>query len=131
MAVTFRVLYRHNTFFQNITKPVKWNLRTHYPIRFSCNGIKNKNNILQNTLIIKDLRPTLLQPIPRCSNHNSANASGPPQEPEKKSGIIQRFKQMYKDYWYVLLPVHMTTSALWFGGFYYCVRRYLFVFVII
>ncbi|CAH0726075.1 unnamed protein product, partial [Brenthis ino] len=29
---------------------------------------------------------------------------------------------MYKDYWYVVLPVHMTTSALWFGGFYYCVR---------
>ncbi|KPI94679.1 Uncharacterized protein C18orf19-like A [Papilio xuthus] len=29
---------------------------------------------------------------------------------------------MYRDYWYVVLPVHMTTSAIWFGSFYYAVR---------
>ncbi|CAH2067169.1 unnamed protein product, partial [Iphiclides podalirius] len=29
---------------------------------------------------------------------------------------------MYRDYWYVALPVHMTTSAIWFGSFYYAVR---------
>lgn len=26
---------------------------------------------------------------------------------------------MYKDYWYVLVPVHLVTSAAWLGGFYY------------
>ena len=25
---------------------------------------------------------------------------------------------MFKDYWYVLVPVHVATSAVWFGGFY-------------
>ena len=25
---------------------------------------------------------------------------------------------MLKDYWYVLVPVHVATSAVWFGGFY-------------
>jgi len=38
---------------------------------------------------------------------------------EEKLSLYQRFKAMYKDYWYVLLPVHLVTSAGWFGGFYY------------
>lgn len=25
---------------------------------------------------------------------------------------------MSKDYWYVLIPVHVATSIVWFGGFY-------------
>ena len=25
---------------------------------------------------------------------------------------------MSKDYWYVLVPVHLATSIVWFGGFY-------------
>jgi len=29
-----------------------------------------------------------------------------------------RYKQMMKDYWYVLIPVHVATSVVWFGGFY-------------
>lgn len=28
---------------------------------------------------------------------------------------------MYKEYWYVLLPVHVATSAVWVGIFYYAV----------
>jgi len=38
---------------------------------------------------------------------------------EEKLSIFKRFKQMYKDYWYVLVPVHLATSAVWFGSFYY------------
>ncbi|CAG0893015.1 unnamed protein product [Darwinula stevensoni] len=38
--------------------------------------------------------------------------------PAKKPGLVQRFKQMYKDYWYILVPVHCVTSAIWFGSFY-------------
>lgn len=34
-------------------------------------------------------------------------------------GLFARFKKMYKEYWYVLLPVHVVTSAVWLGGFYY------------
>ncbi|KAL1123847.1 hypothetical protein AAG570_001618 [Ranatra chinensis] len=29
---------------------------------------------------------------------------------------------MYRDYWYVLLPVHVVTSCGWFGGFYYLAK---------
>lgn len=38
---------------------------------------------------------------------------------EPKLSLFQRFKQMYRDYWYVLVPVHLVTSAAWFGSFYY------------
>jgi Protein of unknown function (DUF1279) len=45
-----------------------------------------------------------------------------PTEPEeKKLSLFQKFKQMYKEYWYVLLPVHVATSAVWVGIFYYAV----------
>ncbi|KAJ8973490.1 hypothetical protein NQ317_018763 [Molorchus minor] len=29
---------------------------------------------------------------------------------------------MYRDYWYVLVPVHLVTSAVWFGMFYYMAK---------
>ncbi|XP_017078070.1 protein FAM210A [Drosophila eugracilis] len=34
-------------------------------------------------------------------------------------GLFAKFKHMYKQYWYVLIPVHVFTSVGWFGGFYY------------
>ena len=42
--------------------------------------------------------------------------------PEANPGIVKRFKQMFKDYWYVLLPVHVATSAVWLGGFYLALK---------
>lgn len=129
MAVPFRILCRENLkkiYIQNITKPVQWNITANHPIRFLCNEIKYQNSILRRpSVLTKDLTLSL-RPFRQCTSQHSNNPCKPPQEPEKKVGLIQRFKQMYKDYWYVLLPVHMTTSALWFGGFYYCVRRYFF-----
>lgn len=43
-------------------------------------------------------------------------------EPEKKLTLYQKFKAMYRDYWYILVPVHLVTSAGWFGGFYYMAK---------
>lgn len=42
----------------------------------------------------------------------------------KKLTLFQKFKQMYRDYWYVLVPVHVVTSVTWFGSFYYVAKRY-------
>ena len=36
----------------------------------------------------------------------------------KKVGIVAKYKKLCRDYWYVLLPVHVATSAVWFGSFY-------------
>lgn len=45
------------------------------------------------------------------------------EECEKKPSLLKRFKSMYRDYWYVLLPVHIVTSIGWFSGFYYMAKR--------
>lgn len=63
----------------------------------------------------------------RCfaTQNNEAKKCEPAnsEEEEPKPGLIKRFKQMYRDYWYVLVPVHLVTSAGWFGGFYYLAKR--------
>ncbi|XP_037284650.2 uncharacterized protein C18orf19 homolog B [Rhipicephalus microplus] len=38
---------------------------------------------------------------------------------EEKLNVFQRYKKMFKEYWYVMLPVHIATSIVWFGSFYY------------
>lgn len=57
--------------------------------------------------------------------HYSSNDKELPEPPpEKKLSLFKRFKDMYKKYWYVLVPVHVVTSTFWFGGFYYLAKRY-------
>ena len=38
---------------------------------------------------------------------------------EEKTGVMAKFKQMSKDHWYVLVPVHFANSLIWFGSFYF------------
>lgn len=38
---------------------------------------------------------------------------------EEKLNVFQRYKKMFKEYWYVMLPVHIATSIVWFGSFFY------------
>lgn len=40
-------------------------------------------------------------------------------EQGEKLGLFARFKKMGKDYWYVLIPVHVVTSLGWLGAGYY------------
>lgn len=37
----------------------------------------------------------------------------------QKLSLYEKIKAMYRDYWYVLVPVHLSTSVLFFGIFYY------------
>lgn len=43
--------------------------------------------------------------------------------PPEKLGIVAKFKLMYKQYWYILVPVHLITSTGWLIGFYYLSKR--------
>jgi len=54
---------------------------------------------------------------PSAGSTGSGSASS--NTPASKLSLFARFKAMYKDYWYVMLPVHLATSACWFGAFYY------------
>ncbi|XP_063705113.1 uncharacterized protein C18orf19 homolog A [Culicoides brevitarsis] len=64
----------------------------------------------------------------RSASSNSSSNTPTSQKDEEKVkpgdefenlGLIARFKKMYKEYWYVLVPVHLATSAVWLGTFYY------------
>lgn len=43
-------------------------------------------------------------------------------ESSKKVSLFQRFKNAYKEYGKVLIGVHLATSVVWFGSFYYVAR---------
>ena len=45
-------------------------------------------------------------------------------QPPKSPGILQRFKLAYKEYGKVLIGVHVATSVVWFGSFFYLAKRY-------
>ncbi|XP_053402072.1 uncharacterized protein C18orf19 homolog A-like [Mercenaria mercenaria] len=42
--------------------------------------------------------------------------------PEEKLSVFQRFKKTYKEHGKVLVGVHLVTSAVWFGSFFYAAK---------
>lgn len=42
---------------------------------------------------------------------------------DKSIGLFQRFKRTFKQYGKVLIPVHLLTSSVWFGTFYYAAMK--------
>ncbi|XP_022127241.2 uncharacterized protein C18orf19 homolog A [Pieris rapae] len=121
MALSIRILCRNQRYVFNITKPVQWSIKTQFSLRALSSGICYQNSILQQPLFEKELK-LLWTPLRPSSTQSNDGIKPSQPDQDKKSGLIQRFKQMYRDYWYVLVPVHMATSAVWFGGFYYAVR---------
>lgn len=55
---------------------------------------------------------------------NSAPGQDDPDPLQDKSiGLIQRFKKTFKQYGKVMIPVHLLTSTVWFGTFYYAAMK--------
>lgn len=97
-------------------------------LNFYC--LPHSNIICAKTsLILKNKRFEPLYIGIRRFSENSQKPVPPPceqkNEETKKLSLFQRFKEMYKKYWYVMVPVHLVTSAAWFGGFYYLAKRYI------
>ncbi|XP_027018853.1 uncharacterized protein C18orf19 homolog A [Tachysurus fulvidraco] len=42
---------------------------------------------------------------------------------DQSMGLVQRFKRTFKQYGKVMIPVHLLTSCMWFGGFYYAAMK--------
>lgn len=124
MALTYRTLFNKYHYLQNITKSVKWSVGDKYQIRTLASGICYKDIYAQRPVI--DSKVISLQPknLRLYSTPSGPPNATPPQDPPKE-GLIQKFKLMYRDYWYVLIPVHVATSIVWFGSCYYIVRRYV------
>lgn len=94
-------------------------------LNFYCLAQQNVNK--RNNFFLKavTLEPVCIG-VRQFSEHDPKQPSATCKEKEnegKKLSLLQRFKEMYKKYWYVLVPVHLVTSAAWFGGFYYLAER--------
>lgn len=103
--------------------------------------IKNENIVLPKTpdnptnektkdedKVISQTPDQLVNGEIKSDNKVLTQASDPsnlnsPTTPPTKLSLFQKFKQMYKDYWYVLIPVHCVTSVFWAGGFYFAVKK--------
>ncbi|XP_049867581.1 protein FAM210A [Pectinophora gossypiella] len=117
MALAFRTLYMNCQCLRHITKPVKWwNLEKQYPVRVLASGVCYSTNHVYKPLKANEVSLTKTS-LKRYSTQNCPPTPEPP-----KQGLLQRLKVMYRDYWYVVVPVHIATSAVWFGTFYYTVR---------
>ncbi|KAM3964866.1 protein FAM210A [Aphomia sociella] len=123
MALAIRPFYRNCCFVYNITKPVKWNMsNNNFPLRIIASGICYQRNFIQSPLL--EVKPTnsLVGTISVRTLQKESDVNKPQNETQTKPDLFQRFKEMYRDYWYVLVPVHMMTSVVWFGSCYYAVR---------
>ncbi|KAM8810825.1 F210A protein, partial [Eudromia elegans] len=50
-------------------------------------------------------------------------SSDPDPLQDKSIGLFQRFKKTFKQYGKVMIPVHLLTSTVWFGSFYYAAMK--------
>ncbi|XP_028837331.1 uncharacterized protein C18orf19 homolog B-like [Denticeps clupeoides] len=63
----------------------------------------------------------LLKPGLQGAPPQDAEGADPLQD--KSIGLYQRFKKMFKQYGKVMVPVHLVTSSVWFGAFYYAAMK--------
>lgn len=121
MALTYRALFKNYYYLQNITKPVKWSVGEKYPVRSMAISPCYHNEYYARPLLdTKELITLQTSSLRLYSTQDNTPSDGEPTKP--KEGLIQKFKLMYRDYWYVLIPVHVASSIIWFGSFYYVVR---------
>lgn len=51
------------------------------------------------------------------------DSSDPDPLQDKSISLVQRFKKTFKQYGKVMIPVHLVTSTVWFGSFYYAAMK--------
>lgn len=108
-----------STTFRNAIEPPKIKEEDKVPSPTINGKTKDEDKVLSQTPEQPSVNDINKDKPPEPDQLNLNNAAIPP----VKLSLFQRFKQMYKDYWYVLIPVHCFTSVFWAGGFYFAVKR--------
>ncbi|KAJ7991991.1 hypothetical protein DPEC_G00289580 [Dallia pectoralis] len=59
------------------------------------------------------------------NQHQSDPSQGDPADilEDRSIGLVQRFRRTLKQYGKVMIPVHLITSSMWFGTFYYAAMQ--------
>ena len=86
---------------------------------------KNSGIVIFQKFSHGGIKPYTSVPVFQSCSFSTGESKVPDEKPPGKLSLFQKFKQMYRDYWYVLVPVHLITSLAWFGGFYYLAVRYV------
>jgi hypothetical protein len=115
-------LYRMHSYSQNVRRITKWVKDSHF----------------RKIPLFRPQRSTSTGPVNFCQQGKNASpknvgdgglkgaaseATGQSTETVAKPSLMARFKAMYRDYYYVLIPVHVVTSLGWFGAFYHTSQR--------
>lgn len=79
-----------------------------------------------NILINQAFHPSLHSNIQRASQSadksNITSSNDSPDEDDSNLSVFQRFKRAYKEHGKVLIAVHVATSVVWFGSFFYAAK---------
>lgn len=62
------------------------------------------------------------RPTPQAQVQSSDTPEVDPLQ-DKSIGLFQRFKRTFKQYGKVMIPLHLLTSSVWFGTFYYAAMK--------
>jgi Protein of unknown function (DUF1279) len=85
--------------------------------------VKKSENIQPIPTTTKNIQPEVATTEPEKKKLEVNEVTIDALEEAKHLGLFARFKKMAKDYWYVLIPVHVATSCVWLGAFYYTSKR--------
>ncbi|XP_039310770.1 uncharacterized protein C18orf19 homolog A isoform X2 [Solenopsis invicta] len=92
--------------------------------RASCNSLGLVNNILVYQKSLKqDINKNGVTLAYYSDLKQSSDDDCQKSQTEQKLTVFQKMKQMTKDYWHVLIPVHVITSIGWVALFYTAVRN--------
>ena len=79
----------------------------------SLRTLTGKPNMVNTSCLLSNPVEIASCQISRNFSTSPSNATDKDQKAPEKIGIIKKFKKMMKDYWYVLIPVHVATSIVW------------------
>ncbi|XP_011063299.1 PREDICTED: protein FAM210A isoform X2 [Acromyrmex echinatior] len=99
-----------------------------FPERYHCYKAASHNSLgLVNNIFVyqKSLKQEINKNGVTLAYYSDFKQSSDDEKPqtEQKLTIFQKMKQMTKDYWHVLIPVHVITSIGWIAIFYTAVRN--------
>lgn len=108
-----------NTMLQNVT------LAGSYPnyVESSINRRTLTNYTLVNENLFKNAHCEFTQKSAVRSFSTQTPNKESDQSCEPKPTLFQKMKQMTKDYWHILIPVHVATSIVWFSIFFIAVKN--------
>ncbi|XP_015428593.1 PREDICTED: protein FAM210A isoform X2 [Dufourea novaeangliae] len=112
--------------FMRCTDPKRWKLKLpeRYPRygNLSCNSVPIFNRITTNQLPLRyNITKSSVAVTRYCDSKQCTKDDT--QEPQKKLSVFAKMKQLTKDYWHVLVPVHIITSVGWVAIFYVTIKN--------